>query len=167
MEFDSCLVSFMLLRWSLALGISLGVCENNIRSVMRIWIRLFQDFFNNSCLIFIVFWSTYARVCILCVEPRRHLQTCPGGCRITFHQRGPREQPGFFSATWLGLGCSANPPFLPHLPPKPPGPSLRQNYKRSLYCWQLSPFYSLLPSLSKTPALPPLAADTASTGGEL
>lgn len=62
-----------------------------------------------------------------------------GGCRITFHRRGPREQWGVLSATWLSTGCSAKPPPSLVLPP---GPSLRQ-LQRSPYCWQLS----LLPFL--------------------
>lgn len=156
---------------SLALETALGVSCSNIRPVTGIWMRLPQDFHKTKSLSFCLMphfhcFLVYMCACVCSCSWSRSLadiyRRVRGGCRITFHRRGPREYWGFLSATWLSVDCSAKPP-LPISPPAPrpkPPPKLQ----RSPYCWQLSlpPFL-----LSKTPALPPLAADTASTAGVL
>lgn len=175
---------------SLALETALGV-SCNIRPVTGIWMRLSQDFqkkkkeeekprashFASISLFSGLFVFMYVRARVCSCSWSRSLadiyRRVRGACRITFHRRGPREQRGFLSATWLSVDCSATPPLLPVSPPPPPPPSPPAprpkpppKLQRSPYCWQLSLPPLLLPSL-KTPALPPLAADTASTAGVL
>lgn len=122
---------------SLALETALGVSSSNIRLVTGIWMGLSQDFHKTKSLSYCLIphfhcFLVYMCVC-LCVcscswshslaDIYRRVQ---GGCRITFHRRGPREQWGFLSATWLSVGCSRKKNPLPN---SPPGPSLHQNYK--------------------------------------
>lgn len=140
---------------SLALETALGVSSSNIRLVTGIWMGLSQDFHKTKSLSYCLIphfhcFLVYVCVC-LCVcscswshslaDIYRRVQ---GGCRITFHRRGPREQWGFLSATWLSVGCSGKKKPSPQFSPRPkPSPKLQ----RSPYCWQLS----LLPFLLSNP----------------